>query len=177
MKITKFNNSEEVRVAAARFKTFVEGKEEGVWDREYKGIGRAFMEVNTFIGKSHYVWIECENNENNVVGLAYGWPENNTFYIQDIISAPKSGAGSAMVNWFANPANVSMPNLNKLVLSAANQQLIEIYKKPRYGFTVITGSNKMERVVPRSQESRDVLSYPSKASVTYPSDSPDSSRK
>jgi hypothetical protein len=120
-----------------------------IYMAEFAAIGQAFN-LMSMIGKAEYVYVKCED-DGKVVGMAYGYrmPDGTTFYIQDIISARGSRSGSAMVAWFASAANVGMPALNKLQLSAARADLQVIYAGPNYGFTLDQpGGQKMSKAIP-----------------------------
>lgn len=116
-----------------------------VYEDDFSAIGQGFK-LMSMIGKSTYVYVKAVK-EGKAVGLAYGHPEGEAgFYIQDIISAPGSHSGSAMVDWFANTTNVGIARLRKLSLAAANEGLQTVYAKAHYGFLLTNKSiGRMER--------------------------------
>jgi len=140
--ITRLANVQEVQTARNAFEQNVGST---VYNRDFSAIGEAFK-VQSLIGKKNYVYVKCEIDR-VVTGLGYGWPEagETTFYIQDICSAAGSRSGSAIVSWFANPQNYEKPNVRKLALSAAREDLKKTYAKDWYGFHTVGEGSRMER--------------------------------
>jgi len=143
--VTKLTNALEIQAAQKAFEERVTPK---VYAAHFSAIGAAFK-VSSLIGKKHYIYVKCEM-DGKVVGMAYGWPEErgSTFYIQDIISAPGSHSGSAMVAWFCDKANVGMETMRRVALTAANEKLQTDYAKPHYGLTLEKdGKGRMSKAV------------------------------
>lgn len=144
--VTRMTSSQEINEARDAFESFVTPK---VYNESFSAIGQAFR-LQSMIGKKSWVYVKCVK-DGQVTGLAYGHPyegSDSTFFIADIISAPGSHSGSAMVDWFADKDNVGMPNLRTLALDAANQALRKVYASKWYGFELVNEqSSRMERSV------------------------------